>query len=383
MTTILGRSILRALAATFTLTTGALTLMLCTGLTLRLVMDEGLELAQIAPMVRHLAVRSLTFTVPLGVLTSVILTYGRLCGTREFQAAQWGGVRPAALFWPGMLLGTGAWLFSWMANDFWIPRSQYVFERAVEQSVAELALLKITHGMQDATFRGMPLAGAAAPETEAPLFHLFVRDPRPDGTLNDVTLFEIDSNAGYVARAVYHASRGRIAVANRPRRAQITFDGVESIRLDTSGNVLSHLADPPERAPLRYTFPIPKPVVRVDRRQIDSGRLLGLLADASLPRKEARLLRQEFVERDALAAANLAFAILGIPLGLFSRRGNFFVGLGMAFILVFALYYPSMMLGRALSGSSWTSCAVPLWLPTLTVVGVALWTLRRVLRRQA
>ena len=116
MTWILGRRVLGALTLTFLLTAGALTIILCAGLTLRLVIDEGLQVVQLPPMVAHIAVKSLTFTLPIGVLTAVILTYGRLSADREYQAAQWCGIHPAWLYLPGIYLGLFAGLLAWAAS---------------------------------------------------------------------------------------------------------------------------------------------------------------------------------------------------------------------------------------------------------------------------
>lgn len=379
----LGRYILSSLVVSVLLTTGALTMILCVGLTMRLVMNEGLQLVQLSPVVQHLAIRSLAFTLPLGILTGTILTYGRLSAAREFQAAQWCGVRPAALYWPGLLLGIAGSLAAWVANDFWIPRSQYRLERAVENSVADLALLKLTHGMRDASFRGMPLSGESAPETSAPLFHLFVRYPQPEGTLGDIHIFELDSERGHVATAVYFSKAGRIEFLGKPRRAQLTLAGLDSVHLDPEGNIVTRVKDPPERPPIRYTFPMPKPFQQVKRQQLDSGELLAEM-DESAPQEpdERRDLRIEFVERHAAAAAAFAFALAGIPLGLFGRRGNFFAGLSLALGVVFLFYYPAMMLGRVLAGPGWLWTSVPLGAPAAILCAAALLFSRRVLRRQ-
>ncbi len=383
MTRILGRHILGALLAAVALTTGALTMILCAGLTLRLVMEEGLQLIQLAPVMKHLTIRSLAFTLPLGVLTGTILTYGRLSASREFQAAQWCGVRPFALFWPGLLVGILVSLVTWAANDFWIPRSQYQLERMVEASIAELALLKITHGARDATFRGAPLSGDGGHETDAPLFHIFVRNPRPGANLGEVYIFELDSDKGFAAHAFYHTNSGQIRFLGKPQRAQLTLAGVESLQLDSGGNVVTRVADPPERAPVHYTFPMPKPFQQIKRQQLDSGKLLSEMQEAP-PQGilSPRSLMIEFLERDASAAAAFAFALVGIPLGLFGRRGNFFVGLSLALALVFLFYYPAMMLGRLLSGSTWLSAALPLWSPALFLTALGAAASRRVLKRQ-
>ncbi len=379
----LGRYILGSLLVSVILTTGSLTMILCVGLTMRLVMNEGLQLVQLSPLVGHLAIRSLTFTLPLGILTGTILTYGRLSASREFQAAQWCGVRPAALYWPGLLVGITGSLVAWAANDFWIPRSQYRLERTVERSIAELALLKLTHGMRDTSFRGTPLSEASTDENDAPLLHLFVKYPQPEGYLGEVHIFELDSEKGHVANAVYFAETGRIEFLGHPRQAQLTLAGIESIHLDPTGNIVTRVKDPPERPPVRYAFPMPKPFQQVKRQQIDSGEILALVSDTgSAASEERRAFRIEFVERHASALAAFVFAFAGIPLGLFGRRGDFFAGLGLALVLVFVLYYPAMMLGRILAGGTWLSCAIPLGMPAAILAAAAALLGRRVLRRQ-
>lgn len=376
----LPRHILGRLLVAFLLTAWALTIILCAGLTLRLVTDEGLQLVQLPPLLLHVAMRGLSVTLPLAVLTGTILTYGRLSADREFQAAQWCGVHPVHLLWPGIVLGACSGVLAWIANDLWIPKSQYALERSLEQSRAELALVRISMGERDASFRGAPLSSDRTEESERPLFHLHVRDPRPGGVLHDIHLFELDSEQGYRAQGIHYSPKGRIDHARSPARVRLTLEGLDSIRLAPDGSVASRTASGPAD-PFRYTFALTPPPQRIDRRQLDSGQLLAQVEDnPTLEPRARRQHRQEHVERRAMAGASLAFALLGIPLGLYGRRGNFFVGLSLSLALVFGLYYPAMLLGRAVSADTWTSCYLALWAPAALMAAIALALLRRVLR---
>ena len=128
---------------------------------------------------------------------------------------------------------------------------------------------------------------------------------------------------------------------------------------------------------------LPAPSQRLEPPQMDSGRILHELQSMEPDAKRERLLKRTFVERDALAGANLVFALLGIPLGLTGRRGNFFAGLALALVPIFLLYYPATMVGRALCGASWASCGVALWSPAMHLAALALWLSRWVARRSA
>ncbi len=96
-----------------------------------------------------------------------------------------------------------------------------------------------------------------------------------------------------------------------------------------------------------------------------------------------QLLRAEtaFHFRNAGAATCLIFTLIGIPLGILSKRGNVLMAFVLSFFAVLIVYYPFMAVGRMLSDDGHLAPWIAQWMPNVVLgsVGVGLvgWGIRR------
>lgn len=91
--------------------------------------------------------------------------------------------------------------------------------------------------------------------------------------------------------------------------------------------------------------------------------------------------RTEFHFRNAGAVTSLVFVLIGIPLGILSRRGSVLMAFVISFFAVLILYYPLMMVGKMLSLDAYMTPWLAQWLPDVVVAGVGTsllaWGIRR------
>lgn len=117
-------------------------------------------------------------------------------------------------------------------------------------------------------------------------------------------------------------------------------------------------------------------------RQTPAVMSLSALMDAArhLPDPQARLAALvELHYRFALPVATLAFALVGIPLGLFTRKGGKAMGVMLTILLVF-LYYILMASGWSLARQGRIHPAIGLWLAN-AVFGLGGFLMLRQMRR--
>ena len=95
------------------------------------------------------------------------------------------------------------------------------------------------------------------------------------------------------------------------------------------------------------------------------------------------LLRAEtiFHYRNAGAASGLVFVLIGVPLGILSRRGSVIIAFAISFFMVLLIYYPLMMVGRMLSIDGYVIPIVAQWMPNVVAGGIGLYLLCKVVRR--
>jgi lipopolysaccharide export LptBFGC system permease protein LptF len=91
--------------------------------------------------------------------------------------------------------------------------------------------------------------------------------------------------------------------------------------------------------------------------------------------------RSEFHWRNAGSATCFVFMLVGIPLGILSRRGSFVVALAISFCAVLFIHYPLMMIGETLATDGYLAPWIAEWMGNgvLGCIGLALliWGVKR------
>lgn len=89
----------------------------------------------------------------------------------------------------------------------------------------------------------------------------------------------------------------------------------------------------------------------------------------------------DYESRDAGSLATFLFVLVGIPLGILSRRGNVILALLLSFGTVLAVYYPLAMVGQMLDSDAFLPAYIAEWMPSAVVgfMGLVLmvWGVRR------
>jgi len=123
---------------------------------------------------------------------------------------------------------------------------------------------------------------------------------------------------------------------------------------------------------------VEQPAEAMDARRTPAMLPLGSLVNEARHASNAEARRAALVElhyRMALPVASLVMALVGIPLGLFTRKGGKAVGVTLTILLVF-VYYVLMAFGLSLARQGRIHPAIGLWLANavFAVVGVLMLT---------
>ncbi|GEM_PF-2349906 len=89
----------------------------------------------------------------------------------------------------------------------------------------------------------------------------------------------------------------------------------------------------------------------------------------------------DFESRNAGSMATFVFVLMGIPLGILSRRGNVIMAFLLSFGAVLAVYYPLAMIGQMLDSDAFLPARIAEWAPNIAVgamgLGLMIWGVRR------
>ena len=282
---------------------------------------------------------SLPYSLPIAILTATLMVAGRFSGDNEFLAAAASGIRA----WrPFILIFAVSFLFSlfllYFGNNI-SPLAKYRFEDTIHTLAEKKPHLLFEERAFIKGFTG---------------YRFFIE--QVDGEkLRGVYVWQLRGDKFPV---IIFARRGRMTFdVGGERIILLLFDGVkeEVVTVDLRDYRRSKFEE--------YQFSILLP------QTIERGRRIGEMTLREL-RDEVRALKgrgiyilfAEINERAALAFTPLVFVLIGIPLGVFIKKGSRSVGFGLSILVVIA-YYIMMMFFGALGRGGALPIVVAMWLP--------------------
>jgi len=319
------------------------------GRILELVVRNSAPLPSIAEIFFYTIPVALTYTIPMGVLVGILIGLSRLSADSEVTAMRASGLS----VWSFLRICSIFVVFAWLLA---LANSVYVAPR----SLASLDALQNRLQSSQASFEVQPRVFYEG----FPKIILYVQDVKAmaGGALwKGVFLADLSDPAA-----------PRVTLA---REGLLVSQGADRLDLHlTDGS--THESDP--KNPDLYqisTFqvtdiPIQVPAAQNHQQsepatlsQMNVGQLLNAARTADANTRRWTLI--EFHRRFALPTACLVLAMVGVPLGLSSKKGGKSSGFVLTILLVF-LYYSVSLIGVSLARQSRLSPAEGVWLADLT-----------------
>jgi lipopolysaccharide export system permease protein len=316
----------------------------------------------------------LPYAMPLGLLTGVLLAFGRMGSQHEITAMRAAGLSLFYVARPILVLGALAAALSAAVNYEYMPRARALYKETLAKAVQRNPLSFIVPKTFIRDFPGVVL---------------YVGEKKGN-ELRDVWMWELDRESR-VKRS------GRAAAGVVEYREN---DGLLVLRLRRV-NIEARKSDRPEDfsvpvAPLfAEEFPIELHLETLfGRRNVQKK--LAWMTLAELRAEEARLaeaaaapganpgesrksqMKVAFAmsEKGSTALAVFAFAFLAVPLGIKVSRKETSANLGVALVLVMGYYFLSVCVGWLEGRPEWRPDLL-LWLPALLFLSLAGWLFSR------
>ncbi len=305
---------------------------------------------------------SLTFTVPWGFLTAVLLVFGRMSADNEMIALRACGVSLLRVCLPVLAVAAGLCAFT-----FWInARVAPLAEMAMRESIATMA-------------RTNP-AALFVPDEVVSQFHgkkIYVRGKQGD-ELADVTLIEEDTG-GMPVRITY-AREGIIESDEDNGELLLTLRDAKFEQRDDK-KVFDYGA-------IRHGISVQEATVSIPLEDLVAGHLRGrplrsyTLAELWGYLREVRgtaeqtAVMTEMSKRLSMSLGCLAFALIAMPLGITAQRKETSVGFGISLGLAFS-YFFFVVLSEMLRDDAGAYPYLLLWIPNVLFIGIGTWLLLR------
>jgi len=337
----------------------------------RVTTGEGFELVAL------LLPGLIPYVLPIGMLTGVLMAFGRLGAQHELTAMKAGGLSLTRIAAPVLVLAGGLALLAAWVNLEVATRANDAYRRLLMGSVKDNPASIITPGEMNQKFKGLAIQARA----------------REGAVLRDLWIWRRDGQ-GRLFETI-HADEGRLTKVDKP-------DGTTVLRLvATSAQVETRRAGDVEfkypavikeagQAPMEF------PVSGVFKEGSGYEKKLRWHTTAELfalmdkgwqvppnptPRQleEARLLpRTQLMAHLASAFSIFSLSLLAVPLAVRVGRSETFVNAAIALAVALSYYILS-------SAAAWVKNPalrpdLLIWLPNAVVLGVALTLLRRASR---
>jgi lipopolysaccharide export LptBFGC system permease protein LptF len=371
---LLDRAILREIALRLLMVSAGVMFLIGLGGAIRASsISQGAPLWVPLALVPLIVGQALPYFMPLAVLTSVVLSYGRMAADGEDVAAFAAGARPARILLPAAVAGLALSMITHPLSADLLPdlyrrmrelvaRVEVAALENTDPSNSQLhfgglqlmwngrdedgAFLDVLLQISGASGKGNPAGESLKPKPAA--------KPAAEGAPGALDELRIRAD-----RARMRVAGGTLVFSFQGMRAfsesgaeqgwSVENDGWSSVKIDLVS--LSNARAPDLRA-----------------KDQASRQLRALIADPATDPETARLALYTLHQRRAMSAAAMPLAVLGAMLGWRLRRGGMLAGFGAAMALLILVFYPTYYLGEGLFDNGGLPPVFAAWLPCLVLL---------------
>jgi LPS export ABC transporter permease LptG/LPS export ABC transporter permease LptF len=343
------------------------------GKILELVVRNSAPLPSVAEIFAYTLPTAFTLTIPMGVLVGILIGLSRLAADSEITAMRATGMGAWRFVAILSIFVVGAWVIALFNNVVLAPKAAAALSRLQDRLKTSQASFEV----QPRVF--YENTGATPSDPNAKLNYVLY--------VEDVTA----SSGASLWKGVFFAD------LSNPSLPRITL-ARNGVAVPEGDRMLLHLAHGSQhetnpRQPTDYqqiqfdTTDIPIALPGTERKEVRETQPASEIPTRALLRRarsetdvnKARTFAIEFHRRLALPSACLVLALVGIPLGLSSKKGGKSTGFVLTIALVF-LYYFASLFGMSLARQGRVSPGLGMWVGNLlfAIAGlVLLWRVDR------
>ncbi len=353
MNTIINRYILREISFPFFMTLLVFTFVLIIGKILQimdLMVNKGVLFISILKMILFTMHAFLIFTIPISLLIAILIGLGRLSGDNEITVMKSSGVSLYQLFVPIAFMSVLAFVFS-LTIGLLAPFSNFAMKNLLFDIVKQKASIGIKEKVFNDDFKGLVIYADRIPLEGDFMEGVMVNDTR---LVKEPTT--IIAPRGYLRsdlksmKVILRLERGSIhSVESGLKTYKKTDFGSYDVLLDM-GTALSESAKSTSKGSVDMTI----------------RELLETIRKGGIDEAARRDMIIELNKKFSIPLSCLVFAIIGIPLGIVSRRSGKSRGFAIGLFVV-TIYYTLQLAGEALGETGKLPPVLAVWAPNILV----------------
>ena len=324
-----------------------------------LVINKGVDIRLVGKLFLYLIPFLLSYTIPMSILTSALLVFGRLSGDNEIVAIRSSGINIYRLSLPLIVIGLLFSLFSVMLNNNVIPRMLFESRKIIKNIGVKTPAAYLEPGTFIKSFKGYIIFIHEIDKNKLKGVRIYQpQDGRSTRTIiAEKGEFITLDNQNAVKLKLVNGTSDEPNPKNPTNFYKLNF---KTYYLTLNIDEVTAPSDYTEKKPKEMNFQeIKSEINRLGKYHVDTPALVT-----------------EFHRKISISFASIVFVIIGIPLGVFTRRGEktiqFAIALG-----VIIVYYVLMAISIALSLKNIGSPALWMYMPNIIIGAIGIILLRK------
>jgi lipopolysaccharide export system permease protein len=292
---------------------------------IEMIVTRGVSLPDILMLLLFISPSFLIFTIPMSVLLSTLVSFGRLSGDSEITAFKASGLSLYQLFLPVSVFSIAAYLLTTLCVFYGLPWGNRGFTATLYKIAQSKANIEIKERVFNDLFDGLVVYVEKVPIEGKKMEGILIYDERDQGKTN--TIF---------------AREGLLS--SNPKSQEVIlrlFDG-DIHRFDSHGDVYQKLKFDVYDLKLELAKALGTMVKRMRDHEMSIDDIKVKIKKKKMLGEDTTSEQVEIQKRYAIPFACIVFGLIGVPLGIQPRRSGRSFGFVFS-ILVLLAYYISLM----------------------------------------
>jgi len=324
-----------------------------------LVINKGVDARMVGKLFLYLIPFLLSYTIPMSILTSVLLVFGRLSGDNEIAAIKASGINIYRMSFPLLVIGLLFSLFSIVLNNEIIPNMHYASRKIIKNIGLKTPAAYLESGTFIKSFKGYIIFIHEIDRNK--LKGVRIYQPQNESATRTI----IAESGEFITLENQNAVKLKLVngTSDEPNpKNPVNFYKLNFKTYYLTLNVDESIApsDYTERKAKEMNFQeIKNEMKRLGRYHVDTPSLIA-----------------EFHRKISISFASMVFVIIGIPLGIFTKRGEKTIQFAIALAVIVA-YYLLMAVSIALALKGIWNPWLWMYMPNIIIGAIGIILLRK------
>jgi lipopolysaccharide export system permease protein len=288
---------------------------------IELIVTRGVSLSDILMLLLFLSPSFLVFTIPMSVLLSTLISFGRLSGDSEITAFKASGLSLYQLFLPVFIFSVAAYLLTTICVFYGLPWGNRGFRTTLYKIAQSKADIEIKERVFNDMFDGLVVYVEKVPIQGEKMEGILIYDDRDQGKTN--TIF---AKEGFLS--------------SNPKSQEVILrllDG-DIHRFDSQANVYQKIKFDAYDLKLELAKAFTAIGRKLKDKEMSIDDIKEKMEGAKQKGKDVTSLDVELHKRYAFPFACIVFGLIGVPLGIQPRRSGRSYGFVFSILLLLAYY---------------------------------------------